>query len=412
MKFDLHAPTNVPPNTKSLLNGPYLIFALALLLRVVIVVAYAGQMPILTDPDWYYHTAANAASGQGFIFYDHPTAFYAAGYSIVLTGFFSILGTPSILAAQLLNLVFSMLALYYGYRLVQAVMGERPARFALLYMALYPGFVGHSAMLLTEPLHMTFTLMGLYLLYQNPRNVIWGGLALAVATIVRPQMALIIPIFWLWCWLSHRLSLLETLRYGALCMLLALSLTGLWMLHNFLYLGVPVISTADGVNLWIGNGEGATGGYRFGLTAPPGLNEVELSRWYSAQALSYIQQHPLETLARIPAKLAALYRADDFPIWYLPMSFALGVLNELGIFVLLFLALLNIGLTLILRQKLATFAFIIPIATMITTAIFFGNGRFNLLACFWLAAFAVSFPRFKHKRSKPVASITTSPNKS
>jgi hypothetical protein len=150
----------------------------------------------------------------------------------------------------------------------------------------------------------------------------WGGFVFGLATLVRPQAALI-PLIVLWAGARHdgdsvlpqRLSKALWTAYT----MLALALVP-WAVRNYVVFKSPVVvSTNMGDNLLIGNHPRATGGYMDPTkcgTDLSGLGEVERNKKATQAALDHMTAHPWRTLQLWPSKLMNTFgRASDGPYW-------------------------------------------------------------------------------------------------
>jgi len=301
------------------------IWALYLVPRLLVLL-----IPVVptSDAEWYVLRAMSLAAGHGYL--DNagaPTAFWPAGWPMALSAAYRLAG-PSLATLGLFNFasaaLIGWLTLKLGRRLFES---EAAARLGLLLLAIYPNAIGYVPLGLTEVFYTALLLLGCWLVVAR-RSPVWllgAGLVFGLATLVKAQTLVVVPLLFAIDWLSRpdiwrRLPAL--VGQGAL-VLGAAGLTVLpWTLRNHAQLGHWVaISTNGGYTLLTGNNDSATGDYTpddpvvNALVARPDLNEVTRDAEATRLGLQWIADNPGRFLALAPRKLMRLWLPDGEAEW-------------------------------------------------------------------------------------------------
>ena len=283
-----------------------------------------NTMPV-TDFHWYYQRAMDMADGGGYSVDGQPTAYWPVGYPGFLALFFKFI-KPTITFAKLLNFLLVMGSIALSFRIAHRLFRSNAvAIISSLLLCFHLNWIAYSGILASEPLYALLTLWGTWLLLTGGNDKgRWtiAGFLFALATLVRPQAALI-PLIVLICTAWHdgddteKLKLRKALSSVYVMLLLVLSL---WSVRNYLVFRTPiVVSTNMGDNLLIGNNTNATGGYMSpdGLDASlTGLSEIDRNKAATKLATDYMTEHPWRTVKLWPTKVWNTFgRATDGPYW-------------------------------------------------------------------------------------------------
>jgi 4-amino-4-deoxy-L-arabinose transferase-like glycosyltransferase len=206
-----------------------------------------------------------------------------------------------------------------GRRLVSPAVGLVAAGI----WALWPNLVFHSGVVLTETLFLFLLVLLLIVLLGDreaaaapgvARLVVAGGL-FGLVLLVRPVSAVVAPFLLLLWW--GRGAKAALWRLG---LVLAATVVVLvpWSIRSTVVMDEPVaLSLNFGDNLCLGHNPGATGGFgdlgahcftAEGMRRPEA--ETERNAENIDRALTYVREHPGETLSRTPAKLRYTLRND------------------------------------------------------------------------------------------------------
>ena len=280
---------------------------------------------LLVDPkpvsDFYtYFTSGLEISlGHGYHEGGLPTALWPVGYPAFLGGIFAIFGR-SLFVAKLANVFLYVGIIALSYRLAARLFrSSLTPRLTLLLLSFYPNHIAYASLVACETLFVFLLMLGaLLFLSANSRYpmLVLSGVVLGLASLVRPQ-ALLAPILFV---LLAPGSKQAGRRAGSRLLSLAIVYVGVtlavlpWTLRNYRAFGrLVVVSTNGGGMLLLGNNPWADGTY-----APRpelhrimnGRSEPERDDQGRKFALSYMREHPIETVMRWPRKLWYLYRGD------------------------------------------------------------------------------------------------------
>jgi 4-amino-4-deoxy-L-arabinose transferase-like glycosyltransferase len=281
---------------------------LAAVLRglVALVVTYEPT----SDALWYHEAAVSLARGEGFAIGGTPTAYRAPGYPFLLSLAYRAFGVD-VRWAWLVGVVACAVILLAVHAVARRLHGPGVARLAALFAAIYPTFVVMSGQAMSDLVFVAGVWLALALVLAAPlyaqRASFGGGVVCGLLTLVRPVGAglfFVLPLVWALRNLDGRRLLRSLVLSAAGFAVVTLP----WMWRNLEQLGSFTVGTNAGVNLYIGNHAGATGGYE----APPPKDtaaggEAGHDAAYRGAALAFISEHPLQALALVPRKFVQLY---------------------------------------------------------------------------------------------------------
>jgi 4-amino-4-deoxy-L-arabinose transferase-like glycosyltransferase len=309
------APSNCSLNPitafKPVLNSPWMIFLVALSVRLLVMV-YMQSFQIQDTWKFGFETgriASSIASGQGFSSPlqgpSGPTAWLPPVYPYMLAGIFSVFGiysTASALVALTLNSVFSALTCVTIFYIGRKTFGHEVAAWAAWSWVFFPYAVFWSTnwvwtVSLAAFLFSVTCLAALHLERSNRAaawlgfGVLWGVVALTDTVLVS-----ILPfvVAWLYCRLGRQPLLL--IRLISACTLGFLLVTAPWLIRNYLTFGEFVfIKSNFGLELRLGNYEGSSGMSGGRLLHPAG-NDDEFEKFREMGELSYIKENKRRAL--------------------------------------------------------------------------------------------------------------------
>jgi 4-amino-4-deoxy-L-arabinose transferase-like glycosyltransferase len=314
------------------------LFLGALAVRLLYLSQYANS-PFFSVPalDGLYHDllaqaiAAGKASTEPFFRAPLYYHFLAAIYKLFGHNYWS----PRLIQAAIGSASCVLL-----YRLGSGVFRPGAALFAAAAMALYGPLVYFDGELHTPVLEVFLTLAFLnlaHLAWEKRCGRLWlaAGLMLGLAAITRPNVLFAVPLAGLWllceCGVAPKQRWAAALALAAGCALFP----GLVMLRNGLVGGDPVfIASQGGINLWLGNRDGADGftpstprRYRFGSeyedsvalfgqraaeeAAGRRLKPSESQAYWVRQSLAWWREHPGRALALTGKKLVLTWSHQE-----------------------------------------------------------------------------------------------------
>jgi 4-amino-4-deoxy-L-arabinose transferase-like glycosyltransferase len=385
---------------RPLVFGPLPVFALALLLRLVVLHSQPRQLQ--SDEIDYDALGWSLASTGSYSIDGHPTAYRAPGYPFLVAGVYSVCGrNPSAVRHLQAVLDSSVVTLLY---LLTRRRGRRMAKRAAWIWALYPPAILFSNQLFSETLYVLL-LLGFMLCLQDRTEVgkppSWvSGLLLGLAVLVKPTTLLVIVLLPL---VTRGLVPPAVTTVTILCGLLP---AGIWVTRNAVVMGAPILAANTGTNLLIGNGPKATGGYS-AIAPSANLNtrgEVEADRAASEAAMRFIWADPKRTTLLAVKKIALLLsseaelvvgfwsrpeeqlrfreRYQRVPIWaHLLVSLPYAILVLLGL----------IGLVSEPWDLARSIFIALSLSIVATTIVFFGSSRFHFPMMPFMVVFGVEF---------------------
>jgi 4-amino-4-deoxy-L-arabinose transferase-like glycosyltransferase len=302
------------------------LFVLALVPRVFVAVTWTGE-PVW-DGHYYDFGARRIAQGLGYS--DdlwigghpewHPWCHYPVGYSAYLGFFYRVFGDGP-LVAPVVNAVTGALLAVVTWLLARHALATWRARGAGLLVALHPGLIVYSGLVMSEPLAALVTLLAFWLAVRDvqPRGLLVGALVLGVAALVRPQALLCAPFLALLAPGEKRWARLGAL--AVLTTLLALVPVLPWTARNCRVMdGCALVSTNGGWNLAIGAFPRATGRFET-LRSTDGCREVtgqvQQDRCWFSYGLAEIEDRPVRWLSLVPKKLGFTFDHESFAVEYL-----------------------------------------------------------------------------------------------
>jgi 4-amino-4-deoxy-L-arabinose transferase-like glycosyltransferase len=320
---------------------PLGIFLLALALRLAWI-SSVDPSPTdgrFDDSTWYHYSAVGIAEGRGYTLWFNsppfcsdesdvrcspqppPTAFWNVGYPLILAALYKVVG-PSVLAAKLLNVLLSASTCLLAYVVGTRVFNRRVGLVGAFLLALFPGQIFYSTLLMTEVISAFLLILLLALVLTltidsiSWRAIVLIGLLLGAAALVRGEMVLLfLPLIIVWA-VAHR-SVGKALRYGVVAVAAAALVLLPWTVRNWVRLGYPVaLSTGSADNLLAGHWSGADGLGTFTTGTEVNLKyadvpyperEVRVYKEETRRAVSYALRHPARELELIPKKLFDFY---------------------------------------------------------------------------------------------------------
>ena len=163
--------------------------------------------------------------------------FRALGWPFVL-GFFWWLGLPILFVADVLDVGLSLLAVYLLYLIGKKLFNEKVGLVAALIFATIPLLLAQTGLLLTEPLALTFGLLGVWFFIheKNLKNLTLSGVFVGLAFLTKfPQGILLAALFLgilYYNGKNHRKSLNEILILGGSFFIIVLPY---FILNHYLY---------------------------------------------------------------------------------------------------------------------------------------------------------------------------------
>jgi tetratricopeptide (TPR) repeat protein len=380
-----------------------IVLAVALAIRIWYLVHYRSmpEWDHLSVDNYYHHHWAQSIAGGNIL--GDTTYFRAPLYAYCLGALYAILG-DSLWVARLFGLAVGIGSLWLTYLIARNLFNRKTALIAVSLQALCPIIVYFESEILLDSfftllLQIAVYRMLLWINQRTARNILWVGLSLGLSAVARPTalpLAVLVIVTLVWT-VRERKPLFRQLAFFlfglALCVL---PITA----RNYFVASDPVlVASQGGINLYIGNHEGADGlsavlpeplGFNWRMAQVTSIAEQEmhrslkpgeLSSYWTGRAIDWILSNPGKSAALFVKKLyfsfadreisnnrdMAQFFSQVLFLKYNPLTFA-------PIF-----ALALIGLIAACRSSNgARLILVIVVAVTLLNVLFFVNSRFRL----------------------------------
>lgn len=184
------------------------ILAAALVVRLAAGVWWQSRLPETTqfafgDSETYWYLARTIATGEPFQYGEGARIFRTPGYPLILAPLFLAFGNdPPVLAARAVSALLGTASVAGVMGLARTLFDERVALLTGVTTAFEPGAITLGVFVLSEapfcPL-MVLNLWAWTLAWRSPdrqgmlMHAAWGGVAAALATLMRPSWLLFVP---------------------------------------------------------------------------------------------------------------------------------------------------------------------------------------------------------------------------
>jgi len=268
--------------------------AAALLIRLT----WAVFVPVapVSDGVLYDAFAQSLVAGHGYAFADGTlTEYWPVGTSAVYALLYYAFGVHTWVVPAFQALLGAVIV-GLTWRLSRDALGSNVAALAAWLTAIWPLLVEFTTIHASELLFvaLVLTALNIWLCRRLPftvRMIFWGA-CIAAATYVRPTALPVLFIFLAVQWLLDR-DWRAFIMGGLLSSLTAALLFAPWSYRSItLFDRFSLVAANGGVNLWMGNNPGSTGGY-MELPNRRFANEVDRDRYYGHEAVKYVVSNPV-----------------------------------------------------------------------------------------------------------------------
>lgn len=372
------------------------ILALAFALRLTWVLL----VPVLplSDSAMYDGFARGIAAGEGYHLPDGTlTAFWPVGTAALYAIVYSLFGSAGGVVAAT-NVALGVALVAATFALARRHFGQTVAVIAGIAAAIWPMWIAFTTVLSSE-LPFTLCLVMALLARGDERRPWWLRSLLSTALIVlaayfRPTLLLLVVVLPLLDWLVHRGS--RRLAFElAIALVLTSALIAPWAIRNARVVGSAVpVSTNFGVNLWLGNHEGADGGYQ---DAPPSSVGGEVGRDldYRKQAKAWIMANPVGYLRLTGLRVIETFNRESIHVYWNERGLSPALMTPIKIVSTLYwwlvFGLSLIGVFLFLREKLMRLfdpLIVVPAGVAAASLLIMASDRFHMPMMPFVATFA------------------------
>ncbi len=304
------------------------VFAVALAVRLAVVAWAAARIPAAADGVYYDKIATRIAAGLGYTWlWPDGAVTYAAhypiGYPAILGAAYAVFGSH-VVVAMLVNTVLGAVGALAAHAALVRSASPRAALFGGLAVAIHPALALYTPALMTEGATATFVTLALYFATRassEQRAAGWRvatGVALGVATLVRPQCIVFAPALGLLA--AGGVSVVKRVSSAALVTAVAVACCLPWTARNCVRMDrCALVSVNGGWNLLIG-AQTTTGAWA-PVDVPAECREVwaEAAKddCFGRVARTRIGESPVPFFAGATRKIAVTFDYFGGAPWYL-----------------------------------------------------------------------------------------------
>jgi hypothetical protein len=352
-----------------------ILFICAVALVIRLSVCFIAQQP-RSDCVWYHNSAVSLASGDGFSVGGSPTAYRMPGYSFLLSSVYRATAADP-LFGRIFNALAGVLIVWLVFRITLSFAPINVALCSAGIAAFYPELIIYTNALSTEIVFTVTLLTWIYCVIRNKSLVLSGLCMIAMVYLRSNALPLaLLPIAW------------DRVHWKKNIAIFIIGFVALipWCARNYNEIGSVSPSTNFWANLWIGNHNGATGGY----VDTPDIKfdgEPEAENYFKASLLSDFKAKLFNLPTLIPAKLFYFFIPATTPTRWglLGNSIFNDTVAHGNLTRCIDIILTGINLILILLSTYSIYKhrfdkklLLVILFFVATSILFFGNDRFRL----------------------------------
>lgn len=372
------------------------ILALALALRLL----WAMLVPVLplSDSAMYDGFARGIAAGEGYhLPGGAPTAYWPVGTAALYAIVYRILGTAGVVVAAT-NILLGAALVAATFVLARRHFGPAVAVIAGVAAAIWPMWIAFTTVISSE-LPFTLVLVLALLARGDARRPLWLRSLLSSALIVlasffRPTLLLLVVVLPVLDLIAHRSPRRLALDL-AIALVTATALVAPWAIRNDRVMGAPVpVSTNLGVNLWLGNHDGADGSFQ---DPPPttGLGEVAQDLAYRQQAKAWIMANPGGYLRLTGRRAIETFNRESIHVYWNERGLRPALMTPIKLASTLYwwlvFGLSLIGVAVFLRERFTRLfdpLIVVPAGVAAASLLIMASDRFHMPMMPFVATFA------------------------
>lgn len=278
----------------------------------------------LGDSDGYWVLGERLAAGLPYEYNSpHARVFRAPGYPLLLSGWFLLFGSSSVLAIRILGAVLGTLVIYLVWRLARKLLpSEEPrqqlaADLAAWMVCFYPGAIAASILVLAEALFVPLMIGQLLTMVIALKSPCWrhhvgymffSGILFGLACLTRPSWLLFLPLAFCVGWFHRKNWRRHWIGFGTTLMAACLVMAP-WWIRNYSVTNHFVLTTLQtGTSLYDGLNPDADGSsdmqfaprkkkeylreYREKQIEPENEFEFWFNERMKKEALAWARSHP------------------------------------------------------------------------------------------------------------------------
>ncbi|MDI6752705.1 MAG: glycosyltransferase family 39 protein [bacterium] len=291
---------------------------LALILRLIFLFQIKEIDLILAGSDMQtYHNYALAIIDGSF---PKEPYYYSPLYPYFVALVYSIL-EPNPLTVRTIQAILGVLTCLLIYLIGKKVFDQKVGLISLFLSCLYGMFLCYEGILLIETLSCFLTTLSLFLLLKPSwRNIIFGGIALGLASLTRANILLFIPFIFCWMILDMDEPKKRIIaKFALLSLVLSLTILPCTIRNYLVSKRFVLISTSGPINFWMGNNRYADGQY-YNPTLPFQIAHAESvqrkakekgDRAYLEDVLDFAKESPLSFIGLQLKKFFLFWGRDE-----------------------------------------------------------------------------------------------------
>lgn len=294
------------------------VFLAALIIRLVVIVPWTPK--IIDDQVHYLKLAESLAEGCAYTVDGTVDTYCAPLYPAFLAVIYYLTSGDPYRATTIIQSFLSALTCVIIFLLAWDTWGERIGLTAGIIAIVAPDLILYNAWLLTETLFIFLVALLLWCVYKigdKLQGWIIAGILLGLCALTRPTFLLFLPILFFWLYFSKKVKLYKLLMIPLITFVVITP----WTVRNYTVTGsFMLVSSAGGINLWIGNNENGTGEYRWIEEGNPymddTLSEAEKNSKCYSEVIRFVSQNPVKAsnLLVLKAILFIIPTGDKFYI--------------------------------------------------------------------------------------------------
>jgi len=232
-------------------------FFIALFIRLLYV-SFVKQIDVACDASNYDRLGWSLSQGKGYITNGEPDIYWAPGYPFILAIIYKFFG-HNYFAVRLFQVFMSSLLAIIIQLLATKIFNRKIGFISSMFVALYPGFIGYTGLILTET---TFTfllaiIMYFFLILEDGtylKKIVLGAI-IGFASLVRSELILL-PLFILFTKILFTKNKVQILKQFVVIYLVVGIIILPWVIRNYRVTGefIPV-TVHDADALWISSYE-------------------------------------------------------------------------------------------------------------------------------------------------------------